>query len=115
MNIFVLDQNIDKSVEYYFDKHVVKMVTESAQLLSSAVRMSGIDAGYKLTHKNHPCAIWARESLSNWQYLLELTRAMNDEYRYRLRNNTPVSFSKLDRPAEFYYWNSILVNETSQT
>lgn len=83
MNIFVLDHSIDKSVEYYFDKHIVKMVTESAQLLSSAVRLSGIDAGYKLTHKNHPCAIWTRESLSNWHWLQELTRAMNDEYRYR--------------------------------
>lgn len=83
MNIFVLDNDISKCAEYHVDKHVVKMVTESAQLLSSAVRLSGIDAGYRLTHKNHPCAIWVRESLSNWHWLLDLTSALNDEYKYR--------------------------------
>lgn len=83
MNIFVLDTNLRKCAEYHMDKHVVKMVTESAQLLSSAVRLSGVDAGYRLTHKNHPCAIWTRESLSNWHWLRDLTSALNDEYKYR--------------------------------
>jgi len=83
MNIFILDLNHEKNAQYHADKHVVKMILESAQLLSSAVRMSGIDAGYKLTHKNHPCAIWTRESLSNWLWLHDLTMALNDEYRYR--------------------------------
>ena len=83
MNIFVLDIDVHRCAEAHNDKHVVKMVTESAQLLSSAVRLSGIDAGYKLTHKNHPCAIWTRESLSNWHWLCILAGALNDEYKYR--------------------------------
>lgn len=37
MNIFYLDEDIDKSCEYHIDKHIVKMPTEVAQLLTSAV------------------------------------------------------------------------------
>ena len=55
MNIFVLDENHSLNVSYYCDKHVVKMILEYAQILSTVVRESGIDSGYKSTHKNHPC------------------------------------------------------------
>jgi len=83
MNIFVLDMDHKTNCQYYIDKHIVKMITEHAQLLSSACRMNNIDAGYRLTHKNHPCAIWARASLTNWLWLRDLTKYMNDEYRFR--------------------------------
>lgn len=83
MNIFYLDIDHDTNAKYHLDKHVVKMVTEYAQLLSSAVRISGIDAGYKLTHANHPSAIWVRESLDNWLWLRDLAEALNFEYMYR--------------------------------
>ena len=59
------------------------MILESAQMLSAVVRLNGHDIGYKLTHKNHPCTIWARESLSNYNWLVRLTRLLNYEYRYR--------------------------------
>jgi hypothetical protein len=83
MNIFYLDTDHYINATYHVDKHVVKMVTEYAQLLSTAVRISGIDAGYKVTHQNHPSAIWARESLDNWKWLRDLSEALNDEYMYR--------------------------------
>jgi len=83
MNIFVLDRNIAKCVQYYADKHVIKMILESAQLLSTAVRVSGVDSGYKTTHKNHPCSIWARESLDNWRWLRELVFELHNEYQFR--------------------------------
>lgn len=83
MNIFVLDMNFEKNAQCHTDSHVVKMILESAQLMSSAVRFSGIDAGYKLTHVNHPCAKWARESLSNWLWLRTLSEALHEEWRYR--------------------------------
>jgi len=83
MNIFYLDTDHKLNAQYHVDRHVVKMVTEYAQLLSSAVRESGIDAGYKVTHKNHPSAIWTRESLDNWLWLRDLSAALNDEYMYR--------------------------------
>jgi hypothetical protein len=38
---------------------------------------------YKLSHKNHPCAIWARESLDNYLYLCELGLELCKEYTYR--------------------------------
>ncbi len=83
MNIFYLDDNIQKCAEYHCDKHVVKMILEYAQLLSSACRLSGLDMGYQLTHKNHPCAVWARASEDNFLYLADLAAAVNDEYKYR--------------------------------
>ena len=83
MNIFVLDEKVEKCAEYHSDKHVIKMILESAQMLSAVVRLNGYDVGYKLTHKNHPCTKWARESLSNYNWLKELTKLLNYEYRYR--------------------------------
>jgi hypothetical protein len=87
MNIFYLDYDIKRAAESHVDRHVVKMVTEYAQLLSGAVRLSGIDAGYRLTHKNHPSAVWTRESLDNWLWLRDLASALNEEYRYRYKRD----------------------------
>lgn len=87
MNIFILDNDIEKCAQYHCDKHVVKMILESAQLLSTGVRLSGLDEGYKLTHPNHPCSVWVSESLSNWKWLRELATALNKEYRYRFEKN----------------------------
>jgi hypothetical protein len=67
MNIFVLDRDVKKCAEYHNDKHVVKMILETAQLLCGVHHMteSGYgDVPYKLSHKNHPCSIWARENIS---------------------------------------------------
>ena len=87
MNIFILDNDIEKCAQYHCDKHVVKMILESAQLLSTGVRLSGLDEGYKIAHPNHPCSIWVSESLSNWKWLRELATALNKEYRYRFEKN----------------------------
>ena len=83
MNIFVLDNDIKKCAQYHCDKHVVKMILESAQMLSAALRLNGINQGYKVTHKNHPCTKWTRESLSNWKWLQNLATALNQEYKFR--------------------------------
>lgn len=83
MNIFILDYNIKKCAEYHCDKHVVKMCIEYAQLLSSAHHHYLGEAPYRDTHKNHPCSVWVRSSLSNYEYLLELALELGDEYTYR--------------------------------
>ena len=83
MNIFFLDFDVKKCAEYHCDKHVVKMILETAQLLCSAHHVTGGTAQYKLSHKNHPCAIWVRSSLSNYLYLCELGLALGEEYTYR--------------------------------
>ena len=38
MNIFFLDKTPEKSAEFLCDKHIPKMLLESCQMLSTAVR-----------------------------------------------------------------------------
>ena len=86
MNIFFLDWDVEKNAQYHCDKHVVKMILETAQLLCGVHHMMPnptTEVPYKLSHKNHPCAIWARESLSNYLYLAELGLALSEEYTFR--------------------------------
>lgn len=81
MNIFVLDLDPQLAAQYQVDKHVVKMVLESAQLLCSAYP-DGV-APYKRTHYNHPCSQWTRAALANWQWLLKHAYALSAEYTFR--------------------------------
>lgn len=86
MNIFKLDNDISLCAQYHVDKHVVKMPLEYAQLLCSARHILGespTTIPYKLTHKNHPCAIWTRASSTNYKWLVELGLAVSAEYTYR--------------------------------
>jgi len=85
MNIFILDKDFIKNAQYHCDKHIIKMITEQNQLLCSAYYFTDHipDNIYKLTHKNHPCAIWTRQSLSNWKWLKQSTLALCEEYTYR--------------------------------
>ena len=93
MNIFVLDYDIKKCARYHCDKHVVKMILESAQMLSATVRLNGVNQGYAITHKNHPCSKWARESISNWKWLRKLASELNREYKFRFeRKNNHKSY-----------------------
>ena len=39
MNIFYLSTNTDECARYHCDKHVVKMILETAQMLSTAHRV----------------------------------------------------------------------------
>lgn len=83
MNIFLLDYNQDKCAKYHNNKHIVKMITEYCQLLSTCLRCHDLDAPYRKTHVNHPCAIWVRQSLQNYQYLWRLADLVGKEYTYR--------------------------------
>lgn len=83
MNIFVLDLNPAKAAQYHCDNHVVKMILESAQIISTTLVIRGFHAPYKATHRNHPCCVWARESYSNYQWLLQLFEHLHKEWQYR--------------------------------
>jgi len=83
MNIFFLDYNPKKCAQYHNDKHVVKMILETAQLLCGVHWVTGNEAPYKLSHKNHPCSIWTRSSLENYLWLCELGLELCIEYEYR--------------------------------
>ena len=78
MNIFILDKNPLRAARYHCDKHVSKMILESAQMLSTV-----LDGPYKPTHKNHPCTLWVAESRANAQWLTTLAWHLNNEWRYR--------------------------------
>ena len=80
MNIFYLDSDIELNAKYHNDKHVVKMILESAQLLCGVHWYLGRSAPYKFSHKNHPCSIWTRSSINNYNYLCKLGKALCKEY-----------------------------------
>jgi len=83
MNIFVLDKDPAKAAEYLCDKHVVKMVLESAQILCSVSHLRGIEAPYRLTHKKHPVVIWSNSALGNYSWLITHAFAICNEYQVR--------------------------------
>lgn len=105
MNIFYLDEDPRQCAEWMVDKHVVKMILETAQLLSTAHRIldgiESIDTSgprkkkvytlhderdtilYSATHINHPSAVWARASVENYNWLVDHLFALSAEYTYR--------------------------------
>ena len=83
MNIFYLDEDPKLCAQYHCDKHCVKMIVEQVQLLSTAHWMTGGEAPYKKTHVNHPSNKWARESLSNYVWLCDMTMELCKEYTHR--------------------------------
>jgi hypothetical protein len=105
MNIFYIDKDPMQAAEWMVDKHVVKMILESAQLLSTAHRVldgekyigkvngrkhtSWIlpDARdgviYQAFSLHHPSAIWCRTSIQNYDWLVDHFFALMREYTYR--------------------------------
>ena len=73
MNIFALDKCPMQSALWLDDIRKNKMILESAQMLSTAVRWLDPDTTlpvYKLAYMNHPCTKWARKSRANFSWLL---------------------------------------------
>jgi hypothetical protein len=87
MNIFLLSFDPKTCAQFHCDKHVVKMILETAQLLYCVHWVLNPDDvpehAYRKTHPNHPCAIWTRESLSNYTWLCELGIELCQEYSHR--------------------------------
>ena len=76
MNIFVLDRDPEIAGSYHCDKHVLKMIIESAQLLSNSHNLTGKEGPYRLTHRNHPCTKWVMESIANYRWLVKLGKTL---------------------------------------
>lgn len=96
MNIFILDLDTRVAASYHNDKHVVKMILETAQLLCNVHYSVDKDAPYKKTHYNHPCSIWARNSLSNYIWLCNLGKDLCKEYTER--------YGKIHKTEEVIDW-----------
>ena len=106
MNIFYVDSDPVIAAQSLVDKHCVKMIVETAQLLSTAHRV--IDGTpivvrnengrkqtrwvlndsretklYLATHINHPSAVWARTTSENYIWLFNHFVGLTEEYKYR--------------------------------
>jgi hypothetical protein len=119
MNLFILDKSPVKAARMQCDKHVVKMIVESAQMMSTAHRiLDGVETKrpsksgkrmvkywelpdakenvlYKAVHFNHPCTVWTMECIHNyrWHYNHFFALCKEYEYRYEKRHAT---FDKLE-------------------
>jgi len=106
MNIFMVDDDPMAAAIALCDRHVVKMILESAQLLSTAHRILDgriedalTDKGrrktlyhlddardpvlYKPTHINHPSNVWTRTSIENYTWLVDHFFSLMAEYNHR--------------------------------
>lgn len=84
MNLFYLDRDPVEAARMQCDKHVVKMILETAQMLSTAhVELDGKQVAYKATHKNHPSTVWVRSSAKAYRWAYEHMMALSAEYTRR--------------------------------
>lgn len=136
MNIFYVDKDPAKAAIALHDRHIIKMISESCQLLSVwASRYTGPhdDETHQfvetdlvpdkapdvpwtgLSHANHPAALWLNEGLGNVSWLVDHLRAMVNEYDYRYPGN-PDKFerARVIVPA-MKYWLSkfVILNHTT--
>ena len=99
MNIFYLDKDPYKAAELQYNKHVVKMILESAQMLCTAHHHYNIftDVPYKKAHYNHPSTIWCRQNKNQYRWLYNHMIALGQEYTARY-NKEHMSITKCRLP-----------------
>ena len=95
MNIFYLDENPAVCAKLHCDKHVIKMVLEYAQILSTSHRLLNGDEFfilkdetlenklYRPTHIKHPAVLWVMESTLHYEFLYNLFEETAKEYNFR--------------------------------
>lgn len=88
MQIFVTSNCPIECARILDNRRVVKMVLETAQILSTVIRQydeTYAETGhlYKATHTKHPCVLWAIEHLSHAYWLAEHGQALAEEYTLR--------------------------------
>lgn len=100
MNLFVLDPIPSVAARAHCNKHVVKMIVETAQVLSTVLHLKGVtvDGMYRPTHRAHPCTLWAAESRCNFRWTVALGLALCVEYteRYGKRHKTQDLLEELE-------------------
>jgi len=85
MNIFHLDKDPVLCAQYHCDKHVVKMILETGQMLCTAYqRHYGLkDDLYKPAYPHHPMTKWVGDSGGNFYFTIKLFDALLTEYTSR--------------------------------
>ena len=99
MNIFYLHKDPYEAAEYQYNKHVVKMILESAQMLCTAHHHygNGDNVPYKKAHYNHPSTIWVRDNIENYAWLYRHMLALGEEYTKRY-GKTHLTITKCKEP-----------------
>jgi hypothetical protein len=101
MNIFALDKDPLIAAQMMCDKHVVKMILEGCQMLSTVHSLDTVQDNkitlYKPCFHNHPCTIWARASKSNYYWLANHTFELTNEYSSRY-------YGKIHKSTDMAYW-----------
>jgi len=90
MNIFFLHKDPQWAANALCDKHVPKMLLESAQMLSTAVRrhkteFENYDKIYKSAYPNHPMTKWVGDTRTNFRWALENAVFISLEYSKRFK------------------------------
>lgn len=91
MNLFILSDSKKESAIYHTDRHICKMPTETAQMISFNYHHKDLwdkeipdfIMAFSKTHDLHPCTKWMRESLSNFVYACEFGMELYLEYQHR--------------------------------
>ena len=87
MNIFHLHKDPKICAKYHCDKHVVKMILETAQMLSTAYRRNFGNNNdlYKTAYPKHPMTIWVGDSGCNFFWALKLLSHLCNQYNKRYK------------------------------
>ncbi|MDE1905770.1 MAG: hypothetical protein KGH75_04895 [Rhodospirillales bacterium] len=87
MNLFPLSKDLDKTAKYHVDKHVSKMITEAAQVISTVAwqhkKSKSNWTFYKPTHQNHPITKWVAQDKHNWEWVIRYMYSLQKEWQYR--------------------------------
>jgi hypothetical protein len=96
MNIFAISPDVDACARFLDDKRLIKMILETAQLLSNAIRVIDPETPdlYRATHQNHPCSLWVSADPKNLSWTIRLFFAYAGEYTRRF-GKTHLSEEKL--------------------
>lgn len=100
MNIFYLHPAPEVAASYLHDKHVVKMILESTQILCTVHARYGHVTQYKPTHQHHPSVVWAGDRVAHYQWLFAHAMALCREYthRYSRTHACEAVLRRLERP-----------------
>lgn len=92
MNIFITSTNPNIAATHLDDTRLNKMILETAQILSTNNHLLNLSyKPYKLTHQNHPCTVWARQSVQNALWLTDYLHALCTEYKHRFNKEHKTS------------------------
>lgn len=98
MNIWALSPDPVECAKWLDDKRVISQMKETAQLLSHALRVNGVDdpnimREFTSGHKAHPCTIWTMKSRGNFDWLVAHGIALCSVYTrayFKVSNNLDV-------------------------